>query len=191
MRHFPKLRKTLMLSFGIIGMSMTAQTDRAHAYDMDCKVILCIAGGFPSGCSDAYSYMIKRITNKPKPKPPFGFCAMSDGAEYKAHNVDYRFLGNTAEGYDCPEGKQVYFRHVDDGARGQIRNGTAFCATHTSQERTGGRDGEDITIYHNQSAAQRVNFQLKITIEPGTEHEYRSPVFRVNTSTGYVSQRQF
>ena len=44
---------------------------------MDCAVILCLAGGFPTGCSAAYSYMIKRITSTP-PKPPFGFCAMGN-----------------------------------------------------------------------------------------------------------------
>lgn len=43
----------------------------AAAFDMDCKVILCLAGGFPSGCGDAHSYMIKRLK---KLKPPFGTC---------------------------------------------------------------------------------------------------------------------
>lgn len=47
----------------------------APAYDMDCKVILCLAGGLPSGCADARSYMLNRLRKIP-PKPPFGFCAM-------------------------------------------------------------------------------------------------------------------
>lgn len=48
---------------------------QAESYDMDCAVILCLAGGFPIGCGAAYGYMIRRITSLP-PKPPFGFCAM-------------------------------------------------------------------------------------------------------------------
>ena len=61
----------------IIGLLLATQLypAKAQAYDMDCAVILCLAGGFPPGCEAAYSYMISRITAKP-PKPPFGFCAM-------------------------------------------------------------------------------------------------------------------
>ena len=46
-----------------------------EAYDEDCKVILCLAGGFPAGCESAFEYMMRRILSFP-PKPPFGFCAM-------------------------------------------------------------------------------------------------------------------
>lgn len=56
---------------------------RAAGYDLDCAVILCLAGGFPTGCGAAYSYMIDRITSTP-PKPPFGFCAMGS-----LSNVDF------------------------------------------------------------------------------------------------------
>ena len=45
----------------------------SEAAEIDCKVILCLAGGFPSGCADAHSYMMRRITARP-PKPPFGIC---------------------------------------------------------------------------------------------------------------------
>lgn len=40
---------------------------------IDCKVVLCLAGGFPTGCADAHRYMMDRITARP-PKPPFGTC---------------------------------------------------------------------------------------------------------------------
>ena len=46
----------------------------AWGYDMDCKVILCLAGGFPASCSDARAYMLNRLRSTP-PKPPFGHCA--------------------------------------------------------------------------------------------------------------------
>lgn len=183
-----KRSKPVVLAACVAAATNLALSDRAQAYDMDCKVILCIAGGFPSECGDAYSYMISRITRFPNPLPPFGFCAMSDGSQYTAHNVSYDYLNWGPEAYDCPKGKQLYYRHEesDNGGRGTE---TAFCYTHTTRIQTGwGRDREFQTIYHNRSAANAVNFQLKIVIEPGTEYEYRSPLFRINYRTGYVRQ---
>ena len=53
----------------------------ARAYDMDCKVILCLAAGFPGGCGDAHSYMVRRLR---KGKGPFGTCSggSTDGGTY-------------------------------------------------------------------------------------------------------------
>ena len=45
----------------------------AHGEEIDCKVILCLAGGFPGGCEDAHGYMMDRLTATP-PKPPYGIC---------------------------------------------------------------------------------------------------------------------
>lgn len=182
--------KISTLVFALLGTTvLIAKPENAHAYDMDCKVILCIAGGFPAGCADAYSYMIKRITRFPKPLPPFGYCAMSDGSEYKAHNVEFSYLGRGPQAYDCPEGKKLYYRRDDD--EGGWGNETAFCYTHMIRQRAGwGRDVQWQETYHGQSTATPVNFQLHITIEPGTEHEFSSPLFRINWSTGYVSQRK-
>ena len=183
--------KNTTLALGLLGTAaLVATPDEAHAYDMDCKVILCIAGGFPSGCADAYSYMIKRITRFPKPLPPFGYCAMSDGSEYTAHNVQYSYLHRGPQAYDCPEGKQLYYRR-DDEDRGGWGNETAFCYSHMTRQRIGwGEDEQWQVTYHDRSPATRVNFQLQITVEPGTSHEFRSPLFRINWSTGYVSQRE-
>jgi len=51
---------------------------RAHAYDIDCAIMLCMAGGFPSNavCARAYSTMIRRITPWPS-LPPFGVCTFA------------------------------------------------------------------------------------------------------------------
>lgn len=186
-----KLSKKLLKSglFGIAGLTaFSMQAEEARAYDMDCKVILCIAGGFPAQCSDAYRYMIKRITRFPKPLPPFGFCAMSNGAEYKGHNVDYSFLRRGPQAYDCPIGKKLYYTSQESD-NGNLQE-TAFCYTRMTRTRTGwGQDESWQQIYHGQSVAQPINFQLKITIEPGTEHEFKSPLFRINYNTGYISQR--
>ncbi len=65
--------KIVCAAFGplIIGGFLSASPSSAQSFDMDCKVILCLAGGFPSGCGDAHSYMLKRLR---KFKPPFGVC---------------------------------------------------------------------------------------------------------------------
>lgn len=184
------IKSKSLLTLGLLSVgALTVQAEKAYAYDMDCKVILCLTGGFPAGCGDAYSYMIKRITRFPKPLPPFGFCAMSDGSEYKAHNVSYRYLNQGPVAYDCPEGKKLLYRRNKED-RGGWGDETAFCYTHSTTTRGFGRDAQDQTIYHGRSTATRVNFELNITIEPGTAHEYRSPLFRINYGTGYVSQRK-
>lgn len=48
---------------------------QVRAYDMDCAILLCMAGGFPASdvCSAAYTTMIWRITPVPA-LPPFGTC---------------------------------------------------------------------------------------------------------------------
>ena len=168
----------------------TASTTEALAYDMDCKTILCLAGGFPPGCADAYAYMISRITRFPDPLPPFGFCAMSDGSEYTGHRTSHSFVSQRSpSGWDCPEdGTHLYhaYDRDDDGGRDL----EVFCYTHTTQRRVRDDDGwQTVTIYHGRTPAQAVNFEIQITLEPGTAAEYVSPLFRINTRTGYVAQR--
>lgn len=179
-----------ILALSLIGLgALFLQAPKAQAYDMDCKVILCIAGGFPAGCADAYAYMLDRITRFPNPLPPFGFCAMSDGSEYKAHTVDYRYLTTRPDAYDCPADKQLYHgqHEYDDGDLGPE---TAFCYSHaTTHFVRVGDDHQWQTTYHDQSEAERVKFELNITVEPGTNSEYRSPLYRLNWTTGYTSQR--
>lgn len=182
--------KKPILSLGVACLcGFVFQPQDARAFDMDCKVILCIAGGFPAQCGDAYSYMISRITRWPTPLPPFGFCAMSNGAEYTGHDVNYSYPGQGPQAYDCPEGKQLFYRREED-SDGNFQGETTFCFTHITQVRdTSGDEVVWRTIYENQSNAQPVNFQLSITIEPGTDIEYKSPLFRIHTGSGYVSQR--
>ena len=57
----------------------------AEAYDIDCKIILCLPAGFPSGCEDAFDTFIDRITSVP-PKPPIGFCAMGSPHDIVMHD---------------------------------------------------------------------------------------------------------
>jgi len=50
----------------------------AQAYDIDCAIMLCMAGGFPPSavCANAYRTMIRRITPWPS-LPPFGVCTFA------------------------------------------------------------------------------------------------------------------
>jgi len=85
----------------------------AESYDLDCAVILCLAGGFPTGCGAAYSYMIDRITSTP-PKPPFGFCAMGSLA-------DVDFPDN-----EDPEAFEAMMREIDEpGVIASLRSARA------------------------------------------------------------------
>ena len=58
-----------------VAAGLTLGTREARAYDMDCAILLCMAGGFPSSavCSAAHAEMIRRITPWPS-QPPFGVC---------------------------------------------------------------------------------------------------------------------
>ena len=80
MRNLWSLFFVFLLLVGGIGTP-----SKAKAFDMDCKLILCLPAGFPSGCSDAYSTFISRITAVP-PKPPIGFCAMGSVRDVEMHD---------------------------------------------------------------------------------------------------------
>jgi len=87
------------IAFSLIFAVFTATYPiRAAAYDIDCKVILCLAGGFPSGCGDAQSYMVKRLK---RAKPPFGFCAFGSGG---GEGVDYDLDMGSETWTECPGG---------------------------------------------------------------------------------------
>ncbi|WP_159811095.1 hypothetical protein [Litoreibacter roseus] len=70
------LSLTLCTSFFLTG------TIPAKAYDMDCAILLCMAGGFPESavCAAAHTEMIRRVTPWPS-KPPFGVCSYSASSE--------------------------------------------------------------------------------------------------------------
>lgn len=86
--------KRLLLTV-VLGMSTALGTpDRARAYDIDCAIMLCMAGGFPPSavCARAYRVMIRRITPWPS-LPPFGICTyaavpVSLGGPGGVHDLD-------------------------------------------------------------------------------------------------------
>lgn len=110
----------LLLSAGLAGT--IAQPARA---DIDCKVILCLAGGFPSGCEDAFSYMIDRIS-PPRPKPPFGFCPMQS-----ADGTQSEYTGATARQVSEEERECTTYRRSRDS------DGPGRCIREKVTRRTG------------------------------------------------------
>ena len=71
-------RFILAFTIGLIGSVGLPQ--KARAYDIDCAIMLCMAGGFPPSavCARAYRVMIRRITPWPS-RPPFGICTYAAG----------------------------------------------------------------------------------------------------------------
>ncbi|WP_051644966.1 hypothetical protein [Labrenzia sp. DG1229] len=155
-----------------------AAPGQAQDYDMDCKVILCLAGGFPQTCGDAKSYMFKRLK---KGKSPFGICSYEDGGSYEAVQADAQFLHGESS-YLCPDGKKLHYRRDDEDRFGS----DVFCYTNSRRVRQG---DDNVTIYEGKSSATHVNFTTQVTVEPGSAAAFTSPRYYVNTGNGTVIER--
>lgn len=164
--------------------SLAAQA--AHASTMDCKVILCMAGGFPSPeCSDAYDHMVDRVTSFP-PKSPFGICTMSGGGEYEGYDVSFRrYTSGDPERYICPDGS---FVHINTGIDDPIP-GPATCHNGMWTETRMDTDGDirtETRFANPRRPEGRLDYIMRITVEPGQENEYVSPVMRGSFSGGIL-----
>ena len=139
---------------------------------MDCKLILCMPAGFPSGCSDAFDHMIDRLRDG---KSPIGTCAMSNGAEYDRYDIDYDFKPATEPAsWDCPAGKTLYHRVRSDDDAGHRQTVNTFCYD-TAYQHDGWTpsDGDTtVTTYTNMSLPERKDFWVNLTVEPDTEAAY-------------------
>ncbi|MFQ8433581.1 hypothetical protein [Amaricoccus sp. W119] len=146
------------------------------SYDLDCAVILCMAGGFPAvaECDRAYGYMIDRITDHP-PKSPFGVCSMADGTGYAAYELDYAIGSRRARNaYSCPAGTRLHF-----GAGGIGEPAIAFCYEKTVQVIQS--NGLCVDSYGGITSATFRQFQAELTVEPGTATEWIAPETVVET----------
>jgi len=105
------MNMVLSASFvGILGFLTFVVTTPARAFDMDCKLILCLAGGFPSGCGDAKSYMLDRLKDR---KPPIGTCS-SSGSENGEYKVPV-WIFNRHHPRVCTKNAYVHEGHGDSG----------------------------------------------------------------------------
>ena len=140
----------------------------AQSYDLDCKLLLCLPGGFPSGCADAFDHMIDRLRDG---KSPIGFCALSDGSAFDAYEVDFRRRSLAdAAAWQCPPGK-THFHTVNDGDGDDEASITTFCYDRAHTRRSGSED-ETSTTYTGLSAPERADFAVNLTLEPGTPAAY-------------------
>ena len=175
-------RRTLLLALISLPSILPGLPAAAQSYDIDCKLILCLAGGFPSSCADAKAYMIDRITSVP-PKPPIGFCAMSDGSEYADYRLDYAWVSPaSAEGWVCPDDKLKYFRATHED-RGETHV-QVFCYDQRVVVQAGWRDEDPTYAWLGRSVPERSDFRIAVTISPGSEDAYDSGVQRVETGIG-------
>ncbi|TPE47322.1 hypothetical protein [Amaricoccus solimangrovi] len=166
----PLLALTALAFPGPLARPATAQDG---TYDMDCAVILCMAGGFPAvaECDRAYDYMIDRITDHP-PKSPFGVCSMADGRSYDGYDLDYAIgYRGAASSYSCPAGTRL---HLEAGAPV-----TAFCYQTIAPVIQ--PNGLCVDSYRGITAATFRQFRAELTVEPGTDAEWAAPETVIET----------
>lgn len=108
-------------SAGLVSAMLAITSTPAAAYDIDCKVILCLAGGFPSGCGDAKSYMVKRLK---RGKPPFGFCPFGSGM---GEGTDYHLDMGQEQWTRCPGGYRTYWVR-EEGMVTRCQGGLEECS---------------------------------------------------------------
>lgn len=112
----PNSKVMMLLAAAAALFGVTVVSQEADAYDMDCKVILCLAGGFPSGCGDAHSYMMDRLEDG---KPPFGPCTTEGPGGSALPYDDYAVNTGVDRWTECPGG------YAESGGRWNER--TTYC----------------------------------------------------------------
>ena len=149
----PSMKHPIGLSVLISLMAVCAVVP-AKAYDMDCKVILCLAGGFPMGCADARAYMLHRLRSFP-PKPPFGYCSGSDSSGFQVYRGREPLL---------PCASDFHKRNPHD------RRDTECCCTCVATTRSA---GEATRLSIHASEADGGN-HLRAVVQPPSREEGRN-----------------
>ena len=165
------LLSALLAVSPLIGADQAA----ANEFDMDCKIILCLAGGFPPGCEDAWRHLLDRLRDG---KSPVDSCTMSDGSELDDVDAEVRRIGaHSSAAWICPAGARLHHEVRRDEEDGH-RHVTAFCYE-ASIER---RHGEGYrTTYTGISTPSRVDLQTRVRIAPGTDMAYDTGLLRFDT----------
>ena len=79
------MKTTITISMVLVFMLMGVVLNSAYAVPLkSCSIWLCLPAGFPSGCSDAYSAMKKRLKRGQSARPPLASCFVSDKTVLKA-----------------------------------------------------------------------------------------------------------
>lgn len=149
----------------------------ADDFDMDCKLLLCLPGGFPDGCADALDHMMDRLRDG---KSPIGTCGMAGGGTYDDYDIDYEFHRATEEaGWECDQGENLSHSVSYDDSSTRV---TAFCYTGSSTVRFG---SETRTVYTGTSRPERTDMSVDMRMNVSTGDPYETERMRFNT--GYVS----
>lgn len=156
-----------------LALAVTTGPAAADEFDMDCKMILCLAGGFPSGCEDAWRHLIDRLRDG---KSPVDSCTMADGRELDDVDAEVRRVGaHSASAWSCPAGARLHHEAEWDGERRRV---TAFCYEAATERRQG--DGFR-TSYIGVSTPARVDLEAQLRMAPGTAVAYDSGLLRFHT----------
>jgi len=83
--------KHLLLSTLVTTMVVTPflSSNTLAATQAECAIWLCLPTGFPSGCSDAKSAMIKRVKKLKSPLPSLSACMSGAGANNSGMSYNY------------------------------------------------------------------------------------------------------
>ena len=95
-----KYLQTVLATLTIVITFSVVQPQRANAYQIDCAILLCLAGGFPPSapCVRARAEMIRRITPWPIEPPlqlwrcPMRAQFLGSKPGYVSQQIDIRFL---------------------------------------------------------------------------------------------------
>ena len=127
MTHLLKILAVAVLLQSVTNLQQPQAQD--GSYDIDCKIILCLPAGFPSGCGDAWRTFIRRITRVP-PKPPIGFCAMGSVRDIEMHDTH-------------PERLDVMFGVIDEKRMERTLRSVKVEYYHSRQTCCRGRECDD------------------------------------------------
>lgn len=99
-------RQVMAAAMGV--MAAIGAPEKAQAYDIDCAILLCMAGGFPPSdvCGRAYRTMIQRITPWPS-TPPIEVCPLAPAPSDQGGGHSVEILDITGEEFEWLENTHV------------------------------------------------------------------------------------
>jgi hypothetical protein len=149
--RLPRFFPALPLAVAALAVAAPGSA-KAQDYDMDCKLLLCLPGGFPDGCGDAFDHMIDRLRDG---KSPIGFCGVAGGGAYDDYEIDYAFhRAASPSGWECPEGSTLHHSVHDEDDRQTV---SVFCYESSNTVRLGDNRR---AYYTGMSRPERTDFTL-------------------------------
>lgn len=168
-----KKTMTVLAMTGLATLIMgTSSQPAAAASNDECGIWLCLPGGFGSGCSGPKREFIKRITHRPKPKPPlppYMSCSGGKGS------------GSYEQGYESHEPCRAGFTTQDHyGDRYQFSGGTnrwnsaesRQCVNLNNCYHTGSGDNSSYVCERYNANRRAKPYFVRITVDGKTYDKY-------------------